>query len=68
MNNEVKLPKPIETYIQTINAHDPDAFPPSFAPDAVVKDVGGKFAASLRSKNGPIGRSSQLMSRWMLGR
>jgi SnoaL-like domain len=39
-NYEVKLPKPIETYIQTINAHDPDAFPSSFAPDAVVKDVG----------------------------
>ena len=40
MKNEMKLPKPVETYIRAINARDTDAFQSSFAPDAVVKDVG----------------------------
>jgi hypothetical protein len=26
MKNEMKLPKPIETYIKAVNAHDQDAF------------------------------------------
>ena len=39
MKNEVKLPKPIETYIQAVNVHDPDMFGSIFAPDAVVNDV-----------------------------
>ena len=37
------LPKPVETYIQAINAGDADAFQSSFAHDAVVKDVGREF-------------------------
>jgi hypothetical protein len=40
MKKELKLPKPVETYIRAINARDTDAFQSSFAPDAVVKDVG----------------------------
>ena len=40
MKKEMKLPKPIETYIRAINARDADAFQSSFAHDAVVKDVG----------------------------
>lgn len=40
MKKETKLPKPVETYIRAINAHDADAFQASFAPDAVVSDVG----------------------------
>ena len=40
MKKELKLPKPVETYIRAINAGDTDAFQSSFAPDAVVKDVG----------------------------
>jgi hypothetical protein len=67
MKKELKLPKPVETYIRAINARDTDAFQSSFAPDAVVKMWDGKFVASLRSKNGPIKRSSRLMSRWTLG-
>jgi len=26
MKNEMKLPKPVETYIKAVNAHDQDAF------------------------------------------
>ena len=40
MKKELKLPKPVETYIRAINAGDTDAFQSSFAPDAVVKDLG----------------------------
>jgi len=40
MKNSMKLPKPVETYIQAINSGDADAFQSSFARDAVVKDVG----------------------------
>jgi hypothetical protein len=40
MKKEMKLPKPIETYIRAINARDADTFLSSFAPNAVVKDVG----------------------------
>ena len=40
MKKETKLPKPVETYIRAINAHDADAFQSCFAPDAVVSDVG----------------------------
>ena len=40
MKKEMKLPKPIETYVRAINASDADAFLSSFAPDAVVKDIG----------------------------
>ena len=40
MNRETAMPKPVETYIRAINARDADAFQSSFAPDAVVKDVG----------------------------
>lgn len=37
------LPRPVETYIQAINARDADAFQSSFADEAVVKDVGREF-------------------------
>ena len=40
MKNETKLPEPVSTYIHAINARDADAFQSSFAPDAVVTDVG----------------------------
>ncbi len=40
MKKEIKLPRPIETYIRAINARDADAFQSGFAHDAVVKDVG----------------------------
>lgn len=40
MKKEMKLPKPVETYIRAINASDADAFASSFAHDAVVNDVG----------------------------
>jgi hypothetical protein len=40
MKKELKLPKPVETYIPAFNAGDTDAFQSSFAPDAIVKDVG----------------------------
>jgi hypothetical protein len=40
VKEETKLPKPVETYVRAINARDADAFPSSFAHDAVVKDVG----------------------------
>jgi SnoaL-like domain len=36
----MKLPKAIEIYIKAVNADDHDTFESSFAPDAVVKDVG----------------------------
>jgi hypothetical protein len=39
MNKET-MPKPIATYIRAINARDAAAFQSSFAPDAVVRDVG----------------------------
>jgi len=40
MKKEIKLPRPVETYIRAINARDADAFQSNFAHDAVVKDVG----------------------------
>lgn len=40
MKNEIQLPKPVEAYVCAINARDVAAFRSSFAPDAVVKDVG----------------------------
>ena len=43
MKNEIKLPMPIETYVRAINAHDTASLLSTFAPDAVVKDVGREF-------------------------
>ena len=40
MKKEMKLPKPVETYIRAINAADAAVFQSSFAHDAVVKDMG----------------------------
>ena len=66
----MKLSKPIDTYVQAINAGDAAALQSSFADHAVVKDVGREFrgiaaiAASLQSKNGPARKSSPLMSFW----
>lgn len=40
MKKEMKLPKPVETYIRAINGRDADAFQSSFAQDAIVNDVG----------------------------
>jgi hypothetical protein len=37
---EMKLPKPIETYVRAINGNDPHALQSSFADDAIVRDVG----------------------------
>jgi hypothetical protein len=46
MKIEIKLPGPIATDIRAINAGDADAFLSSFAPDAVVKDVGREIHGS----------------------
>jgi hypothetical protein len=43
MNQEPKLPKPIEGYIRAINAGDADALLSCFAQDAVVQDLGKKI-------------------------
>ena len=43
MKKQMKLPKPVQTYIQAINAHDANTLLSSFAQDAVVKDVGREF-------------------------
>lgn len=43
MKRQMTLPRPVETYIQAINARDADAFQSSFADEAVVKDVGREF-------------------------
>jgi len=43
MKEKAKLPKPVEAYIRAINARDAAAFQSSFAPDAVVKDIGREF-------------------------
>src|SRR5712691_7187458 len=40
MKKEMKLPKPVETYIRAINAGDAEVFQSSFAHDAVVNDAG----------------------------
>jgi hypothetical protein len=40
MKSSTQLPKSIETYLRGINARDEAAFVSSFAPDALVKDVG----------------------------
>jgi len=40
MNQKIKLPKPVETFIQAINARDAAAFESCFAREALVKDVG----------------------------
>ena len=50
MKKELKLPKPVETYIRAINAGDTDAFQSSFAPDAVVKDMGREFCGIVEIK------------------
>src|SRR5438477_11930024 len=39
----MKLPKPIETCVRAINAHDTAALQSSFASDAVVRDVEREF-------------------------
>ena len=43
MQKQLKLPKPVETYIRAINAHDADGLQSSFAQDAIVKDIGREF-------------------------
>jgi len=35
------LPKPIECFMSSENAHDPDAVSDCFTPDATVRDEGG---------------------------
>jgi hypothetical protein len=43
MKSEMKLPKPVETYVRATNAGDAPALESSFAHGAVVKDVGREF-------------------------
>jgi ketosteroid isomerase-like protein len=50
MNTEMKLPKPVETYIRAINAGEVDTWLSSFAPDAVVKDVGREIRGTAAIK------------------
>ena len=40
MKSQIKLPKPVETYLYAINARDEKAFASSFNQDATVKDIG----------------------------
>jgi ketosteroid isomerase-like protein len=51
MKKEMKLPKPIETYVRAINAGDAAALQSSFAHDAVVKDVGREFRGTAALKD-----------------
>jgi ketosteroid isomerase-like protein len=46
----MKLIKPVETYIHSVNAGDAAAFQSSFADDAVVKDVGREFRGTVAIK------------------
>jgi ketosteroid isomerase-like protein len=46
----MKLSEPIEKYIRAINAGDPAALLSSFAPDAVVKDVGREIRGTAAIK------------------
>ena len=39
----MKLPNPVETYVNAINAGDAEGLQSSFADDAVVRDVGREF-------------------------
>ncbi len=50
MKKEMQLPKPVETYIRAINAHNADALQSSFTQDAVVKDVGREFRGTAAIK------------------
>ncbi len=50
MKMELKLPKPVETYVLAINARDADTFLSCFASDAVVKDVGREIRGLISIK------------------
>ena len=50
MKKGIKLPKPVETYIRSINAGDAAALQSSFAENAVVKDVGREFRGAAAIK------------------
>jgi len=50
MKKEMKLPKPVETYVRAINTSDADTFLSSFAPDAVVKDIGREIRGTAAIK------------------
>ena len=50
MKIEIKLVKPVETYVRAINARDADAFLTGFAPDAVVKDNGREIRGTAAIK------------------
>jgi hypothetical protein len=39
MSNEIKLPRPVAQYVETVNAGDVEGFLWAFAEDAVVEDV-----------------------------
>jgi len=47
----MKLPTPVETYINAINAGDAAALQSSFANDALVKDVGREFRGTAAIKD-----------------
>jgi NAD(P)-dependent dehydrogenase (short-subunit alcohol dehydrogenase family) len=49
--NKMKLPTPVETYINAINAGDAAALQSSFADDALVKDVGREFRGTAAIKD-----------------
>ena len=46
----IKLPKPVQTYVRSINTNDPDALLSGFAQDAVVRDVGREFRGTAAIK------------------
>ena len=50
MKKDMKLPKPVETYVRAINAGDAAALQSAFANDAVVKDVGREIRGTAAIK------------------
>jgi len=57
MKKDMKLPQPIENYVEAINTRHAYAFPSSFAQDAVIKglipkSVGEKTLPKTKTKKG----------------
>src|SRR6266481_11587 len=50
MKKELKLPKPIETYIRTINTHNTNTFQSSFTPNTIIKNIKREFCEIVEIK------------------
>jgi hypothetical protein len=57
MKKEMKLPKPVETYVRAINASDAAAFQSNSPIRLLSKTWDERFAAFLRSKNGATAKA-----------